>query len=297
MMTAMEGHPVVARLRCPVHASAELVLAARHDRAVMRCTECGCDYTSHGEVLDFAPKSATDVFHTESRQWDGQAEHYEERRAADPVYMAGVQAALAAAGPLEGLTVLDAGCGTGLLTRALAHASATVAALDASAASLELVRPDAEGNRIVTVRGDLMHLPFASESFDCVVCANALQQIPGRDNQERVVAELARVTRPGGRVVVTVHAYSVRKRWLGWAQEGSANGHSGPVQFIRRFRVGEFKEVLRSSLEVERVTGAAYPLPYRFKLSPLSRVAEALLSRVPVAAPLGEMLVGHCVRR
>jgi SAM-dependent methyltransferase len=264
--------------------------------AAFACGECGIEYLRHGPVWDFAPKAAGEEFRSESDQWDEQAARYEERRAVDPLYMAGVRAALRALGPVGGLAVLDAGCGTGLTTRRLAGRCRSLAALDASAASLAVLAGGRAAGGVLAVRGDLRRLPFAAGTFDRVLCANVLQQFPGRDNHLRVVAELARVTRPGGRVVVSAHAFTARKRWKGWRKAGPAGGHSGPLRFVHRFEPDEFRAVLGSALRVECVTGAAFPLPYRLKLSPLSRVAEAVLSRVPVAAAFGEMVVGRCVR-
>ncbi len=290
-------NPLVGGLRCPEHPSAGLrfnVLAEPHE---FTCGVCRAEYIRRGAVWDFAPKSADELFSRESDQWDEQAGRYEERRTIDPLYMAGVSAAVRALGLGRGLTVLDAGCGTGLTTRRLIEGCGGVIAFDASAASLEVLKNYVAAWDVLAVRGDLLHLPFAAGTFDRVLCANALQQFPGRDNHLRVVAELARVTRPGGRVVISAHAFTARKRRQGWQKEGPAGGHSGPLRFIHRFEPGEFRDVLRSALRVERLTGAAFPLPYRLKLSPLSRFAESVLSRVPLAAAFGEMLIAHCVRQ
>lgn len=259
------------------------------------CDECGGKYCPQGPVWNFAPKSAGEAFQSESDQWDEQAGRYEERRAVDPQYMAGVNAVVRALGSVSGLTVLDAGCGTGLTTRRLAARGGIIAALDASMASLESLKSDKTCHEVLAIRGDLLHLPFAASSFDHVVCANTLQQLPGR-NHLRAVAELARVTRPGGRVIVSAHAFTARKRRKGWPKAGPAGGHSGPVRFVHRFELSEFRRVLGSALRVERLTGAAFPLPYRLKLSPLSRIVELALSRLPLTTPFGEMVVGHCIR-
>lgn len=290
------GHALEGSLRCPEHTSAGLSSVGAADPRPLACAACGREYLPHGSVWDFAPRAASGLFTSESDQWDEQAGRYEERRAVDPLYMAGVRAALRALGPVRGLTVLDAGCGTGLTTRRLAGRCGSLAALDASAASLMVLKSDATARDVLAVRGDLLHLPFAAGTFDRVLCANTLQQFPGRDNHLRVVAELARVTRPGGRVVVSAHAFTARKRRKGWQKAGPAGGHSGPLHFVHRFEVNELREILGSALRVERLTGAAFPLPYRLKLSPLSRFAESVLGRVPLATPFGEMVIGHCVR-
>jgi hypothetical protein len=125
-----------------------------------------------------------------------------------------------------------------------------------------------------------------------VLCANALQHVPGAGLRRACVAELARVVRPGGRVVVTAHSWSLPKRRAGWPKEGPAGGLSGAVRYIYRSEPAEFRALLASALHVEAVCGAGLPLPYRWKLSGLSRCLERVLSPFAAAAWWGHMLVG-----
>jgi len=92
--------------------------------------------------------------------------------------------------------------------------------------------------------------------------------------------------------VVTAHSWSVPKRAAGWAKEGPAGGPSGAVRYIYRLEAGEFRALLGAALRVEAVRGAGLPLPYRWKLSWLSRRLEPLLGQLPGSARWGHMLVG-----
>ncbi|SRR5579884_1642307 len=97
-----------------------------------------------------------------------------------------------------GTRLLDAGCGTGLLAVLASLRGAQVAALDASASMLNIVRqrlPEADVRQ-----GDLEALPFSDSSFDAVAAVNSVFYAATMDAAMR---ELARVARPGGRVVVT----------------------------------------------------------------------------------------------
>jgi ubiquinone/menaquinone biosynthesis C-methylase UbiE len=69
-----------------------------------------------------------------------------------------------------------------------------VVALDSSAAMVRAT----ESLGMSAILGDVQHLPFADETFDCAVAAWMLYHVPDRD---RAIAELARVLRPGGRLV------------------------------------------------------------------------------------------------
>jgi SAM-dependent methyltransferase len=107
-------------------------------------------------------------------------------------------AALDAAHVTAGTRLLDAGCGAGLLAL-LAHLrGAKVTALDAAPTLLTVVR---ERVPAADVReGDLEALPFADASFDAVTAVNSIFYA---SDIAAVMRELARVVRPGGRVVIT----------------------------------------------------------------------------------------------
>jgi ubiquinone/menaquinone biosynthesis C-methylase UbiE len=93
---------------------------------------------------------------------------------------------------------LDVGCGTGALTIALAPQVAEVVGLDRVPELLALARERAPANARF-VEGDATTLPFADGSFDL---AGTLRTLHHVHRPELVVAELARVVRPGGRVLV-----------------------------------------------------------------------------------------------
>ncbi len=112
-----------------------------------------------------------------------------------PLY-AGTVAVLA---PLSGLALLDVGCGTGLALQLAAADVARVTGLDAAEPMLDVARerlPDAD-LRV----GDIQELPFDDGTFDVVTAFNAVQYAA---DPPAGVAELARVTRPGGRVAIGV---------------------------------------------------------------------------------------------
>jgi ubiquinone/menaquinone biosynthesis C-methylase UbiE len=108
-----------------------------------------------------------------------------------------------ALGPVTGLELLDVGAGTGRHAIRLAAQGARVTAIDFSAEMLAKARakPDAAGVRFV-VHDVTRPLPFADESFDRVLSALVLEHIRVPELQA-FFAELGRVARPDGRIVVT----------------------------------------------------------------------------------------------
>jgi SAM-dependent methyltransferase len=120
-------------------------------------------------------------------------------------------AILELAGSVEGLDVLDAGCGDGAYAVSLAERGARVTGLDASPSALRAAAGRARGASapLALVAGDAVKLPFEDEAFDLAIVVTALCFVP---DPQQALAELARVLRPGGRLVV-----GELGRWSAWA--------------------------------------------------------------------------------
>jgi SAM-dependent methyltransferase len=102
-------------------------------------------------------------------------------------------------GPFTGTeAALDAGTGTGSVAFALAPHVAEVIGVDTRADYLDAGRPNAPSN-VRLVEGDVMKLPFGYAEFDLVCCHRVLHHVR---QPALAVSELARVTRPGGRVFI-----------------------------------------------------------------------------------------------
>lgn len=105
----------------------------------------------------------------------------------------------------RGAKILDAGCGTGLLTLALLRAvrfPVSITALDLSQTSVVAARKSlyySPGRKrdVTFAQGNLLCLPFADESLDLVVTSGALEYVPLADG----ITELARVIAPGGHLL------------------------------------------------------------------------------------------------
>jgi SAM-dependent methyltransferase len=109
-------------------------------------------------------------------------------------------------GPFSGSEVaLDSGCGTGGLAFALAPHVGEVVGVDVRADYLEAAAERAPENARF-VEGDAMALPFEYGMFDIAACIRVLHHVR---RPELAVSELARVTRPGGRVLVADQLGSV----------------------------------------------------------------------------------------
>ena len=105
-----------------------------------------------------------------------------------------------------GARVLDAGCGTGLLTLAFLRVHerpADIASIDLSLRSLQTARraadklPKGPRRRVAFAQSNALALPFADETFDLVLTSGVLEYLPLREG----LGELARVLAPGGHLL------------------------------------------------------------------------------------------------
>jgi SAM-dependent methyltransferase len=126
------------------------------------------------------------------------------KRVIHPGGRASTEALLARSGITAASRVLDVGCGVATTAIEIAERfGAKVTAVDIAPLMLDRAIENATAARVsdrVTVQaGDILDLPFPDNSFD-VVIAEAVTMFV---NRARATAELARVTRPGGRVLAT----------------------------------------------------------------------------------------------
>lgn len=102
----------------------------------------------------------------------------------------------AALGDVVGVRVLDVGGGTGRFAASLEAAGADVVGIDLSPAMATTAARRSKGPVLVA---DGHQLPFRAQSFDVAMVVTVLEFV---EDPERVTAELARVTKPSGRIVV-----------------------------------------------------------------------------------------------
>jgi ubiquinone/menaquinone biosynthesis C-methylase UbiE len=100
-------------------------------------------------------------------------------------------------------SALDVGCGTGALATRLAGAGYEVVGLDPSEGMLRVL--EERTSRVRAVRGSGTSIPFPDGSFDLVLSVAVMHHIAAAEDVRRTLAEMVRVTSPGGRVLVWDH--------------------------------------------------------------------------------------------
>ncbi len=140
--------------------------------------------------------------------------------------------------------VLDAGCGSGRLTVALAHAGAEVTGIDTNSSQLEEAerRADEAGTSLTLLDADFnAALPFTDGSFDGVTSRLSLM---AADDPVATLRELRRVLEPGGRIATVLWASPDENAWFG-VPRTAIGAVLGPERaaFARAFgRLGEPEE-------------------------------------------------------
>ena len=158
---------------------------------------------------------------------------------------------------VDGMDVLDIGCGGGYMMEPLAMAGGRVWGIDPARGALIAARRRARerGYRVQTARACGERLPFPAACFDLVVCTDVLVHVA---SPRKVVCEVARVLRPGGlfffsainrtplaRLVMITLAEDL----LRWIHRGTHD----PRRFIRPDELEEM--CLDAGLEIREIRG------------------------------------------
>ena len=108
---------------------------------------------------------------------------------------------------VSGDVVLDAGCGSGLLTAALAKNAARVYGVDLNGNALAFASRSSSCPRAHFARASLGRLPFRDGAFTKVFCEEVIEHVPP-DELTAILAEFVRTTAPGGYLIFTTPNYA-----------------------------------------------------------------------------------------
>jgi 2-polyprenyl-6-hydroxyphenyl methylase/3-demethylubiquinone-9 3-methyltransferase len=92
-------------------------------------------------------------------------------------------------------TVLDIGCGAGILTNALAQTGHSVHGVDLSASSLEIAKRKDETKKVSYQVANAYSLPYGDQTFDVVCAMDVLEHV---EEPQRLISEASRVLKPNG---------------------------------------------------------------------------------------------------
>ncbi|MEM7083717.1 MAG: bifunctional 2-polyprenyl-6-hydroxyphenol methylase/3-demethylubiquinol 3-O-methyltransferase UbiG [Pseudomonadota bacterium] len=201
------------------------------------------------------------------RWWDPESE-FKPLHAINPLRLGYIQART----PLDGLRVIDIGCGGGLLSEAMAHQGADVTGIDMGATPLEVAKRHAESSD-VSVRYLQTPAEAIAETeagqYDVVTCLEMLEHVP---DPAAVVAACARLLKPGGAAYFstinrTAKGYLLAVIGAEYVLNLLPRGTHDYAKFIRP---SELEDAARQAgLTLKHLTGLHYnPLTRVYRLGP-----------------------------
>ncbi len=177
------------------------------------------------------------------------------------------ESTLAATKPAAGRRILDVASGVGQDAIALAADGAHVIGAEPSARMIGLARMQedaSQGPLPGWVRGWSDALPFADDSFDAALCKGAIDHF---DRPELAISEMARVVRPGGRVVLAIANFDslacrASRGWDDWklrmpgaAPRRGRRGYAVPSDHFTRYELDLMREQCERYVDLEVVEG------------------------------------------
>lgn len=123
--------------------------------------------------------------------------------------------------PQPGESILDVGCGTGIFTQDVIDSGTIVTGIDRSLPMLKKALLRAGDSDFTGLCGDMCALPFPDNSFDKVFSMTTIEFVA---DAKKAVAELFRVTRQGGCIVVTT--LNSLSPWARMRHQKAKDGHS-----------------------------------------------------------------------
>jgi 2-polyprenyl-6-hydroxyphenyl methylase / 3-demethylubiquinone-9 3-methyltransferase len=201
-----------------------------------------------------------------SRWWDPQGA-FKPLHDINPLRLAFVEASAG----LAGRTVIDVGCGGGILTESMAARGAVVTGIDAGEAVLASARAHLEESGLdvdyVCATAEQMAKPHAG-AFDLVTCMELLEHVP---DPASVVAACARLARPGGEVIFSTinrnpKAYALVVIGAEYLLGLLPRGTHDYAKFIRPSEIDAWSR--SAGLSLEELQGLTYnPVTRRYRLT------------------------------
>jgi ubiquinone/menaquinone biosynthesis C-methylase UbiE len=216
----------------------------------LKCALCDRLFPIEEGILRAMPASLAGETQQEIQARDEQVVEYDKMIQLALMGIAEIPITFSFLRPRPSSFVLEAGCGTGRMTRQLSKVTGKVVAADFSFESLRVNRGkllEAGRTNVNLVQADLCHLPFKDDTFNRVLSCQVLEHTPNSDASQLAVDNMARVSRKDAILVISAY----QKNAFTPDKEGK---HRGGIPYFR-FTRDEIAALLGSRLQIKKLTG------------------------------------------
>jgi ubiquinone/menaquinone biosynthesis C-methylase UbiE len=191
----------------------------------------------------------------------------------------------------RGASVLEAGCGTGLILERVARFAGEAWGFDLSPGMLA----GARGRGLAAVQASVEAVPFPDARFDVVYSFKVLAHV---ERIREALAELARVTRPGGYLLLEFYnPFSLRGLIKRWKPPSAISGRTSDEAVYTRYDdLAAVRSYLPPGISVVTMRGVRVVTPFAgvYRVAPLARLfgeLERRLADIPGIRQLGGFLI------
>lgn len=114
-----------------------------------------------------------------------------------------------------GSRILDFGCGNGRLAEFLKEKYSEYVGVDVSQKLIDIAKQtySSEKTEFIKINPKVIKLPFEDNNFDAIFSIAVFHHLPGKEYREKVVKELYRILKPGGKIIITVWDLWQKRFW------------------------------------------------------------------------------------
>jgi SAM-dependent methyltransferase len=257
---------LISCLCCP-HDQSRLLFngtenAAIEERAAnLQCVVCGSGFPIEKGIPRFLTAEKNDLCPLQRSEMETRDSEYRAGLSGtvNSWYVPEFDALQEALGDCRGLSVIDAGCGAGKFSPAIRGADRFLGIDFSWEGLIRFQSPPCVSAGLV--QADITQMPIRDRMFDVSLSCQVLSHLPTANLRSRYLAELSRILKPDGRLILTAMHYSFRYRRRNIPQEAEEDG-----SFYHRFEVAELRSLLSERFTIVSMHGYWIYLPKTYWL-------------------------------
>ena len=200
--------------------------------------------------------------------------------------------------------ILEAGCGAGRILRYFHNNGFRILGIDYIESAILKLRSADQTLNVQT--GDIQHLQFPDDTFDCVLAFGLYHSLPAGEPLEAALSETRRVLKPNGRLCASFRSDNIQNRFgdfLADLKSPKKRLHSQPKEFHKlNFTKSEFEALIQASGFLVDKCECVENMPFLYKFSVFrsneSKIFNESLGRIDgyKLNPIGQRLQKALIR-